>query len=1001
MSREQLSELFWPDADPSDARRNLRQLLSRAKRLEGTEDLELTNDMARWQVASDLALFREAVAGRDWLLALERYYGDFLQGFTVDDSIGFDNWQTLERERLRNVYREAALRGATLLEASGRYDEASKHLSSVLEADPLAEDVLQLYLRNLYLTGRRGDALQAYQRFEQFLDEELGLAPLQQTVELVETIRAAKPLDLGVQPSDSDNRQVPLQILRPTRLVGREQAVAAALSAPTPLVVLKGEAGIGKSRLLEELAPQAPVLRCKESLVAVPFQPVVTLVRDSLSLGAELTDLGSYRADVARLLPELSEDDMPSERVNVEDKSRLLAALARLLELLVAGRRAEPFGLVIDDLQWADNSTVELLTLLVERGQIKVLGAYRHDEPTEQLKTALREWRRAGKLVEVELQGLSDTELGDLLAGLNDSPGSGPFGQWLHVRTGGNPMFVLETLRSLHDAGRLSEADSSWQQLRDSLDGQELPPTAAVSDVINARVNRLSERSLRALQAAAVVAEEIEPRLLASICGLSEWAVADALSEAEANGLMVAGGFRHDLIRQAVYQATPTGRIVLLHGRTLEALAASPGRVSSALLAHHAAVAKRAEDVVRYSLAAGMEALALPAYRDAVTHFRTVLEAGPKPQTRALALEGLGDALVHLYRGEEAVDAYEQAAHWLSTSAQDAPALARLLRKSHLAYARSARDDQAIQALVEARAMLEADPDLESDAWRYEWIEVMLAIAGWHYALNELDLMSRAVEAVGPVAMQHGTASQQSRYLSRVGMLRSRQERYRVSDETLELGKQALAVLRGSGDHRLIANQHFSLGFLALWRDDLSLAREHLQRAAEFAASRDDITMQMQTHTYLAIMSRRQNDLEETEAHAALALDLAARHRKLDYEAAALANQGWLRLMRGDREGALGSCRQALRTWHSIRAVAYPFFWLACAPMLDLAMAADDLELAVEQAGLLLQPSQLRLATDLTEALTVGLESVTAGDLEAARAPLQKSLDLASRDRLV
>src|SRR5690606_4159182 len=230
MSREQLSELFWPDADTGDARRNLRQLLSRAKRLDGTEDLELTNDMARWRIASDLSLFREAVAGKDWLLALERYYGDFLQGFTVDDSIGFDNWQTLERERLRNVYREAALRGASLLEASGRYDEASKHLSAILEGDPLAEDVLQLYLRNLYLTGRRGDALQAYQRFEQFLDEELGMAPLQQTVELVETIRAAQPLDVQAQPSDSGSRQVPLQILRPPRLVGREAAVAAALS---------------------------------------------------------------------------------------------------------------------------------------------------------------------------------------------------------------------------------------------------------------------------------------------------------------------------------------------------------------------------------------------------------------------------------------------------------------------------------------------------------------------------------------------------------------------------------------------------------------------------------------------------------------------------------------------------------------------------------------------------------------------------------------------------
>ena len=301
MSREQLSGLFWPEADQGSARRNLRQLLSRTKQLDGSEGLELTNDMARWQVVSDLSLFREAVAGNDWLLALERYYGDFLHGFTVDDSIGFDSWLSLEREKLRNVYREAALRGAILLENSGRYDEATKHLAAILDGDPLAEDVLQLYLRNLYLTGRRDSALQAYQRFEQLLDEEVGMTPLQQTVELVQAIRAAQSLG-AARTGNGANRQVPLKILRPPRLVGRDTAVAAALSATTPLVVLTGEAGIGKSRMLEELAPQAPVLRCRESLASVPFQPVVTLVREHLGTGAERLELGSYQETVARLL---------------------------------------------------------------------------------------------------------------------------------------------------------------------------------------------------------------------------------------------------------------------------------------------------------------------------------------------------------------------------------------------------------------------------------------------------------------------------------------------------------------------------------------------------------------------------------------------------------------------------------------------------------------------------------------------------------------------------
>src|SRR5690606_37133725 len=126
---------------------------------------------------------------------------------------------------------------------------------------------------------------------------------------------------------------------------------------------------------------------------------VVTLVRDYLGTGAEWPELGSYQVDVARLLPELAADEAPTGGVLLQDKSRLLAALARLLERIVAERGSTSFGLVIDDLQWADNSTVELLALLVERGNMRLLGAYRHDEQTEQLKTILRESRRAGKLV--------------------------------------------------------------------------------------------------------------------------------------------------------------------------------------------------------------------------------------------------------------------------------------------------------------------------------------------------------------------------------------------------------------------------------------------------------------------------------------------------------------------------------------------------------------------------------------------------------------------------
>src|SRR5690606_37423184 len=145
------------------------------------------------------------------------------------------------------------------------------------------------------------------------------------------------------------------------------------------------------------------------------------------------------------------------------------------------------------------------------------------------------------------------------------------------------------------------------------------------------------------------------------VCGLSEWAVVDALDDAESTGLTAGSGFRHDLIRQAIYHAIPNATVGFLHSRVLDELAASPRRVSSALLARHALAAGRPDEAARYSLAAGLEALSLPAYRDAAAHFRTALEHRPAAPARAVALEGLGDALVQLYRCDEAIEAFGSA----------------------------------------------------------------------------------------------------------------------------------------------------------------------------------------------------------------------------------------------------------------------------------------------------------------------------------------------------
>lgn len=578
VDRERLATLFWPESDERAAKAALRQLLVRIKRLAYRPPLEATATALRWSVPTDVARFRRALADGDAEAAVAAYRGPFLEGLAVADVGGIDAWMEAERTALHDAFHGAAVRVAEGRVAAGRYADAAALLERLEALDPLAEDVVGARVRALYLAGRRDAALQAYERFAGRLRDELALEPLESTQALVDAVRAGDAVEVPAAPGSPE----PPRRLAPSRLAGRDPERAALGSTDAPMALLAGEPGIGKSALLHEAFPEALRAGAVEGLEALPYHPWAALVRERIEFAA---NLGAYREDLARLVPEVAPDLVPAPLDPATARGRLAEALARFVA-------AAAVPLVFDDLQWADAASLEVLGYVARRGVV-VRGAYRLDEVSPTLAAALGAWRSAGLLVEVPLGPLPAEGVRSLIADLMGRPEGPPvFAGALHRRSGGNPLFVLETLRALFETGVLRADAHGWHTDLDEVtrDYAELPVPAKVGEVIARRLAHQEESTVRVLEALAVANADLDAVRLARVAGLSVAAVADALDAAVASGFLALGAgapggdgrpapFRHDLLRAALDARLPSARRRLLHARLAEAYAGrDPGR---------------------------------------------------------------------------------------------------------------------------------------------------------------------------------------------------------------------------------------------------------------------------------------------------------------------------------------------------------------------------------------------------------------------------------------
>ncbi|MEZ4863683.1 MAG: AAA family ATPase [Caldilineaceae bacterium] len=665
-SRDTLAELLWADT-PITRRANLRRVLSNLRGLEGMVLLEegqqlvgldrqhLWVDVVEFtQVATDTATNDMASLQH----AVQLYQGEFLTGFPISISYEFEAWVLAEQARLKEQLVTLLRRLADEYASRDDLPQAIAMMRRLLQLEPWQEGAHRQLIELLARNGEGSAALAHFEECRIKLRAELDVEPAAATLELVAQIRAGAfrhqrqqhlTAALLAPPSSpqtarsSPDKQVATKVEYP--LVGRARewqrlrTIWQALDS-THFVLIGGEAGIGKTRLAEELlllaeATGAAVARTRSHALQgrLAYGPIADWLR-SAPLHAVVPQLAAvWITEIARLLPELLTAGVaPPEPMN-ESWQR-----TRFFDALVTPFTAvdHPLLLVLDDLQWSDAETLAWLQYLVERSDAKILvvGTVRNDEidATHPLHQLCEQLHRYDQVTELQLSPLDAEATAELAAQVANRGLTARWAERIFQDTAGNPLFVIESMRAMLANGQPMAGMSLPPSVAtDGMAGQygELPALSPkMRSVIRSRVVQLSPEAQLLAQVGATIGRAFDSKLLARAAEMSEDAAFLALDELWRRRIIrevdaTQFDFSHDRIRDVVYAEISPIKRKFFHHRVIEALLmihpTALDRMSGELARHYEQVGEIAVAVEYYQRAANIAHM-LHAYREKIKY---------------------------------------------------------------------------------------------------------------------------------------------------------------------------------------------------------------------------------------------------------------------------------------------------------------------------------------------------------------------------------------------
>jgi DNA-binding SARP family transcriptional activator/predicted ATPase len=877
--RDSIATLFWPEHDTEHARGALRRTLSVLRKALGGEFLLVDRGAVRLDRRAarvDVERFRALVASAEvhehgsgdacrvcaaaLTEAVELHRGDFMAGFTLRDSEPFDDWQAVETEHLRRELAGTLERLGRLEAAAGRYDAALEHARRRLALDPLHEPAQRDLMLLHCWAGDRSAALLQYRAAVRVLEVELGVAPLAETTDLYQAIledRVPTPASVAAEIPEVPTAIESPAAIDPTTppIVGRDRERARIIAAydasarERRLVIVEGEAGIGKTRLAAEVIDHAReaggavlAARCHEGGAMLAYGLVGELLRLALAGdrgGDRLADLpATWLAEIGRLLPEIAERrprlPAPGPLDSPGAHLRLLEAISQVLQTATVGDA--PGLIVLDDAQWADAASLEAILYLVRRSEAEALCivlAWRPEEIARDhpVRLVAREFERDGRAAVIPLHRLSGGEVRALLSETGvlrreDPATLDSVAERLFQESEGLPFFVVEYLAA---QDRLDpDLEGSW------------PIPAGVKELVRARLDRIGDPASQVVAAAAVIGRSFTFETVRDTSGRSDEETVEALEDLVAAGIVQESpgdrldearfDFRHEKIREVAYGSISLARRRLLHGRVASVLERGDRRRGAqvrpwALIADHRRLA-------------GMTDLAAEAFRRA------------------------GDDARRLYANPEALADYEMALgldHPDGAALHESIADLKTLRGD---YGGAARSYEAAAALSPPARIAEIE-----------------------YKLGVVQLRRGAREAADAhfLAAQAATTDRAlaARILADRGLAAHRAgddvEARRLAEAALEMGST-------TGDATVQALAHNVLGILATHGGDPGLARAHLEQSLALATAAGDLGLRVAALNNLALANaiggNRGQAIEQAESALRLCATQGDRHRE-------------------------------------------------------------------------------------------------------------------------
>jgi DNA-binding SARP family transcriptional activator len=1007
--RYHLAGMLWPDSPETQAHTNLRNLVYLLKKaLPGSDRLILSDAQTlQWNPQASFRLdvldFQQIAYGSSLQTvplekletAVQLYQGDLLPSC-------YEEWVFAEREHYRQVFIALLDHLIDRYESLRRYEDAIAGCQRLVTAEPFHKDGYPRLMRLFALNVEVPLALKTYQDYVRLLKSELGIEPPSEMQDLYAHLKRT-----AGQVRPSGGYQVFPPPLLP--LVGRSvewQAIQSlwktTAGGNAHMLIICGEAGIGKTRLVEEQAGWAQrqgirtaMAHCFPSEGALPYAPVVEWLRV-----LQLPPLGRvWKIELSRLLPELLEKNAapPAPLSEAWQRLRLFEALARA----ALGGHQKTL-LIVEDLHWCDSDTLEWLHYLLRfdpHAPLLVVGTVRSEEADANpaYDRLLSVTRQEGTSLEIELGPLNEIETGQLAAGVAGKTLESGVGPLLYQETEGNPLFIVETVRA-----------ELFKQAR--LPGLQPLPYKAQA-VLENRIRQLSPVTREMAQLAATIGRAFSLEILRRASSSIEVNLIKSLDEMLQRRIVreIAQNtfdFSHDKLRQAALVEISGPHRQMLHRQVAEALVSlAEGKLESqgGEIASHYEQAGRLELAVQYYQIAAESARKIFANDLAVQYFQRAISLGELPPSNASSQTISSDQLALLYEkmGEilAIVGKYPQAQVSLERAlaqpfGSSALWRSQLYRKICETMVPQYLDLQAHAALDQAEQALNLSNREGMLPERQEWIQIQLTRSDLYYWKNQPDQIDAILQKILPIVEAEGRPDQYSEMLSQQLMARFRHERYRLSNETLEIARHKLDFANKLVAPLEISTAMWLLGFSLLWHGEPLAARDWLAKAYEAAGRLDARLLQERSLSFLSLASRQLGDITATRQQSAALFALASEMGRKNSLGTSQANLGWLAWRDGDLALAEELCNSANEIWkHSGEVVMrWPADWV----LLAIAVSRRDLDRAKDRARALLdsnlqiQPILEPVAEQLEEALRACREK----DSESAFQYFNQALEL-------